>query len=61
MSLESSEDFADDFIACYKGSYTEHPQTLLESAGSPDWVQHNWLWYYNGALYVLDHYDLSLS
>ena len=40
MSLESSEDFAGVFIAYYKGSYTEHPQTLLESAVSPDWVQH---------------------
>lgn len=41
MSLESSVDFAGDFIACYKESYTEHPHTLLESAVFPDWVQHN--------------------
>ena len=60
MSLESSEDFAGGFIECCKEGYITHPSSvvLLQEATAPHWVNQNDLWFYKGALYVPDHYNL---
>ena len=60
MALESSEEFAGSFIACCKEGYLRHPASrqLLQDAEEPHWIQQRGLWYYKGALYVPDHYNL---
>ena len=60
MNQESAEDFAGDFIACCKEGYVKHPASkiLLQEATAPHWIQQKGLWYFKGALYVPDHYNL---